>query len=98
MKKKAERRTTVPNSRLFSRRRTRIPARVQAASELWLDLFTGFCDGLLANRDGEITIGHVAGTNTVSINVVDDARALADAALHQFEDRWPDVKLEGTRD
>lgn len=90
-----QKRITVPNSRLFPRRRIRIPARVQAASELWLEMFMGFCDGLLSRESTDdtpvMTHGH-------SVLLTDQARLLADAALGQFEDRWPDVKLEGTRD
>ena len=45
-----------------------------------------FCDGLLVARDdNQIHFG--------SDSLTSQARELADAALHQFEDRWPDVKM-----
>jgi hypothetical protein len=64
---------------------------------LWLDLFIGFCDGLLAARVDEVTTDYP--TSKVNANnLTQKARELADSALHEYEDRWPDVKLEGTRD
>lgn len=87
MKKKP---TDPMTRRLFPCRRTRIPARVQAASELWLDMFLNFCDGLLATRDGN---GDGSLSDPSAQSLIESARVLADAALHEFEQRWPEVKL-----
>lgn len=92
MKKKSPtKRESGARGRLFPRR-INVPARVQASSELWLEMFMGFCDGILMlGSDNEES----SRVNSLldARHLTEQARALADAALHQFEDRWPEVKL-----
>ncbi len=78
-------------SKILFPRRVTVPARVQASSELWLEMFMGFCDGILARYDDDDDGDR--GTKVHALSLTEQARELADAALHQFEDRWPEVKL-----
>lgn len=83
-KKNGKKVPRVNNLTNFPRRR-RLPDRVQASSELWLEMFLHNIDTILATRDMDSQINEEL---TITL-----AESLADRALSCFEIRWPNAEL-----
>jgi hypothetical protein len=75
------------NNRTNFPRTRRLPNRVQASSELWLDMFIHNIDTLLATRD-DIALIHVN-----EMEIIDTAERIANRALDCFQSRWPNAEL-----
>jgi len=88
-KRDHSRKPRVTNSTNFPRVR-RLPTRVQAASELWLDMFLRNIDTLLATRPEHMGVddARVLESGTIAI-----AERMADLALDTFQKRWPNAEL-----
>ena len=74
----------VTTSSLFPRHR-RLPTRVQASSELWLEIFLHNIDTLLGTRDLDVQINEEY--------IISTAESLANRALDRFQFRWPNAEL-----
>jgi len=66
------------------------PLPIRRAAEFWVDVFCASISDLISNED--------ARNSDVSVHVQADtlvatARAIADAALKTYEERWPGVLL-----
>jgi hypothetical protein len=63
--------------------RAKVPLHMKRAAEFWVDIFQSSLEILLVesiNKNNFQEIAH-------------DARAMADAALTEYENRWPGVRL-----
>jgi len=86
MAKKKVSKRKVTTSSLFPRHR-RLPTRVQASSELWLEIFLHNIDTLLGVRDFN-------GFSQIDeVQIISTAESLADRALDRFQFRWPNAEL-----
>lgn len=79
MKKKAETRLRAADA--FKPARVPVPRRVRAVSSLWLSFFEMALEAILAHEE-----------TPDAVTVARKAREIADAAMDQYEERWPEVQ------
>lgn len=80
-----------PSPQLFPRGNT-TPLAVKRSCEFWLDIFTTTISDLLANEEN-VRYHITSGSPIMCLPLVADARSIADAALCEFEDRWPGILI-----
>jgi hypothetical protein len=69
-----------------------IPIPIRRSAEFWLDVFQSSLEALISNED-DLASFCVERRQSLPTDLAHTARMIADAALEEYENRWPNIKV-----